>query len=400
MFVYQPKTRAGVRELNSKMARLFYDAPVSTTNGRILLLSLIVLLFLASFPAFSIFYTNLRALAFVEILKAVLWYFPTLIALRYFDRRNRAPLLLVFFAAFSTFFFFAPVAAQTLLVFGGGAFWAAGLIEEFWKVAPLLLIILFAPRAVGGTRDGLIYGALGGLGLTVLEFSAGTEIFSTTGWEAFKDGQESVTFLGTNNQIIWSATVGAAIGRAAVSKQSGERYLLPAAVYILVAGLHIFNDHGGQILTAALAEMLSKTLVVWLPKTDWAAANIFDPLPVFAATVKFLAVNIVLLPVLCRVLYRSGDTERRIIREQLDSEIGGAITREEFEGVVSDRRFRTRRIEDLPPGKAKKLVRMQNELAFHKAFAAHRHEDAETDPPAAALRRQIRRERFEKLRKP
>lgn len=40
-----------------------------------------------------------------------------------------------------------------------------GFNVAFWKVLPLLLLVFFAPRAVSGTRGGLIYGVLGGFRL-------------------------------------------------------------------------------------------------------------------------------------------------------------------------------------------------------------------------------------------
>lgn len=398
MSVYQPKTSAGTADLNSKMARIFYDAPVLTTKGKILLLSLIALLFLASFPAFKEYYTNLRAPAFVEIFKAFLLYSPTLVALRYFDRRNRAPWFLVLFALFSTTFFFGPVAAQNLSVFGNGGdtFWAAGFIEEFWKVAPLMLLVLFAPRAVGGTRDGLIYGALSGTGFAILEFAVKSGVFAnftTAGWIVLTGGAGGAPLLGASNQIVWAASVGAALGWAVQSRNKIKRFLVPVSVYLGIAALHIFNDYGGSALTTVIACRLFETVVPARLASEGFLTQTFDPFPVFAATVNLLLVNVVLLPILFRVLCRSGDAERRIIREQLDGEIGGAITREEFEGVVADRRCRTRRIKNMPAKAANKIVQLQNEMAFHKAFAANRLADADADPAVRALRKRIEIER-------
>lgn len=110
-------------------------------------------------------------------------------------------------------------------------------------------------------------------------------------------------------------------------------------------------------------------------------------------TSHVLVINLVILPVLFVVLRRSGDTERRVIREQLADEGEGAITRAEYEGVVADRRLRTRKIGGLPTVVGKRIVQWQDELAFHKAFVTQRAGAPGDDAPVVALRKLIEAER-------
>ena len=93
-------------------------------------------------------------------------YIPTIIALWFFDRREREPWQLAAFTTLSVILFFGMVNAHTLRVIDQffSAVWVLGFVEEFWKIAPMLLLVFFIPRAVNGWRDGLVYGALGGLG--------------------------------------------------------------------------------------------------------------------------------------------------------------------------------------------------------------------------------------------
>ena len=98
------------------------------------------------------------------IVMASVLYIPTLIALRYFDRREHELWPLVLFAILSVILFFGSVTSKPLGVIDHylPLKWVVGFIEEFWRVAPLLLIAVFLPPAIGGTRDGLIYGGWGG----------------------------------------------------------------------------------------------------------------------------------------------------------------------------------------------------------------------------------------------
>ena len=384
--------------MKTKLARILSGAPVSDAGGKLRLAAVVIFLFLWSLPEFVEFYAAYRLTTFAASLTACLLLSPTLVALRYLDRRKSAPWALVLFAVFSAVFFFGPVAAQNLAVINNrfGSVWAAGFVEEFWKIAPLLAILFFAPRAVGGTRDGLIYGALGGTGFAIFEYTVNHffDGLPAARWAFIAGGWREAALLGTHNHVIWSAAVGAAIGWAAGCQSGLTRFLVPCAVYAGIALLNVFNVNVGGVLTTMLAEKLFESFVpaglageVWIGKT-------FNPFPVFAAKFNLLVVNIVLLPILLRVVCRSGDAERRIIREQLDGEIGGAITREEFEGVVADRRCRTRKIEYLPAKVAKKIVQLQNELAAHKAFAAKRRQNPDADPAVRALRERIATERL------
>jgi protease PrsW len=57
-----------------------------------------------------------------------------------------------------------------------------------------------------------------------------------------------------------------------------------------------------------------------------------------------VAINIVNLPILLTALLRSGDWERKVIREQLAGEPSSVVTPEELESAKADKRFRNRQI--------------------------------------------------------
>ena len=378
---------------NKRFARILYGSPLATMPGKLVLLLLLLVLFLLSLPGFKEYYTVYPLQLIVGISIASVLYIPTLIALWFFDRREREPWPMVLFTICAVTFFFGPVTSHSLGTIDRffPATRVVGFVEEFWKVAPLLILIFFLPRAVNGTRDGLVYGALGGFGFAILEFAANStwEYFPEMGWAAFGNALARANLLGTHNHMIWSATIGAAIGWASVAPKGWKRFAVPIAVYLGVGALHIFEDMGGNILTTMIAGAMLEPLVLAQPNPEQFIQAILMPSQVFFGTLNVLLINIFILPILFVVLRRSGDTERRIIRERLKAEADEVITSLEYKGVVADRRYRTREITGPPKRVGREIVQMQNELAFHKEFVAQRAGNADSDPPVVALRQQI-----------
>ena len=119
------------------------------------------------------------------------------------------------------------------------------------------------------------------------------------------------------------------------------------------------------------------------------SATIID-LTIFAPFVLMIAV----------ALWRGGMWERRVIREELVSEVGRTVTPGEYEAILGDRILRTRRIDNLHPARSAALVNAQHELAFRKRRVRDRGGDPEQDPLAAGWREDIRRLRLSGLTEP
>lgn len=270
-----------------------------------------------------------------------------------------------------------------------------GFVEEFWKVVPLLFLVFFIPRAVNGWRDGLVYGALGGLGFAILEFAGNTtyEYFPEMGWSEFQDGISRFNILGTHNHIIWSAAIGAAIGWAITAPRDWKRYAVPLATYLGIAVLHIFEDTGGNIMTTMIGGAMLEPLIMSQPDPQQFMETYFIPSQVFFGTINLLVINVIPLIFLWRALTRSGDAERQVVRDQLKNEIGVIVTPDEYEGILADRRYHTRKIAGIPKPVGKAIVQLQNELAFQKDFAARSGGETEADPVVTSLRQLIEQER-------
>jgi len=370
-------------------------------QGKLTLGGILLVLFLLSLGAFQDYYTTYPLQILVGCLMASVMYLPTVIALWYFDRREREPWQLAAFAVFSVIFFFGMVTSQVLGSIDKyfSVVWVVGFVEDFWKVVPLLFLVFFIPRAVNGWRDGLVYGAFGGLGFAILEFAGNTtyEYFPEMGWSAFQNGISRFNILGTHNHIIWSAAIGAAIGWAITAPRDWKRYAVPLATYLGIAVLHVFEDKGGNIMTTMIGGAMLEPWIASLPNPQQFMEAYFIPFQMFFGTINLLIINIVPLFFLWRALKRSGDVERQIISEQLAGEVGSAVTSEEYKGVKNDHRYKTRHIPGLPKSTENKIVQLQNELAFQKDFVARNGGDAGTDPVITAIRHLIEAERATKV---
>ena len=93
-------------------------------------------------------------------------------------------------------------------------------------------------------------------------------------------------------------------------------------------------------------------------------------------------------------LWRSGVWERRVIREELAGEVGRAVSPGEYQEIVRDRIFRTRRINGMRRRASAELVNAQHELAFRKRRVRDDGKDPEGDRLANGWRERIRRLRM------
>jgi len=122
------------------------------------------------------------------------------------------------------------------------------------------------------------------------------------------------------------------------------------------------------------------------------ALSDFSALPLWTATaLAVIATQFPFYLLAGALLVRTGDWERRVIREGLADEIGGAVTAPEFALVQADHRFGTRAIPGLAGAPARALVNAQNELAFRKWRVRAVGEAVEADPAVAAWRAEITR---------
>jgi hypothetical protein len=389
----QPKLIMSCKTIRNRLDRVLYKSLLSTSIGKLIVSILLLILFTLGFSGFREFYSAGYMEIFVAIIMGSLMFSFSLIALWYFDRREREPWQLRMFAVLSVILFFGPVSSACLEPFRNttSKLWASGFIEEFWKVTPLLLIWIFIPRAVSGTRDGLIYGSLGGFGFAVFEYVSNVIVndYPISGSQAFINNLGSATLFGTHNYIIWSAIIGATIGWATMKKRGNKMFILPVITFIGISILHIINVKEETFLTTSINENIIYPLINTFSDAEQFIKNHSLGIQILSGTAKFIIINCITLPVLYIILIRSGNRERIIIQKQLATESTEVITRYEFVKMATDRRLQTRRILNFPRTVSGRIIQLQNELALQKEIIERQGGDPDNDLAVISLRKMI-----------
>jgi RsiW-degrading membrane proteinase PrsW (M82 family) len=339
---------------------------------------------------------------------------PSIAVLAWLDRREReAPALYV--AAFLWGGFIATMVAlpfNTAALYGV-AYWlkgnaaltaalgpdaplilgaplAAPLTEELAKGLGIALLFVAMRDEFDNVRDGLVYGALVGAGFNWFEsalYVAQNAVQYGVAPYGFQLGAR-YAWLGLGGHVLFSGLFGAFLGMARATRRPWVRVLAPPAGLCLAMFAHAWNNalplfaallraRGGQGAPAESAAPPELDFLTTLVSASASNAVIFLP---FVAVVAWL-------------LRTSGDWERRVIREELALEIGAAITSAEYEAVLLDRRWRTRRIVRGNRAAARALVNAQNELAFQKRRVRDRGGDPEADTGVRRWRLVIARAR-------
>ena len=355
--------------------RMLYDSPLHRLAGKISLVAILLITLYFASSSWIKWLTPLQnaPILFGGMFFAVLGSLIGLAILRYLDRRKPEPwLYFIGVLIVATLFTAAPAAYfntrspySTLTV---------GFVEEFWKVFPLLLLVIFAPTVVTGVRDGIIYGALGGFGFNIMETSVYVLRTSTPEQNVFSTISEQLGRLGwhgVGNHVLWSMLVGAGIGYAVQTSNKRLRIIVPIGAYLLAVVTHTLQDNMVGVMVmmgiaAGIASLASTGLQI--PQNSPKIAELMRSATPLTLTLEALVINIVNLPLLIYALLKSGNWERQVVRDELADEVGKAITPEEYAGVLAERRFRLRRIAGYPRRLAGQIRNAQNSLAFQKHY--------------------------------
>ena len=151
--------------------------------------------------------------------------------------------------------------------------WSAALTapvnEELLKAAGVVLIVLAAPRAIRGPLDGMIYGALVGLGFQVMENVTYSLNFipltgaTDPGAAVALSAVLRVVLTGLGSHWDMTAVAGAGVGYLAARGLRGGA--LPAAACLAAAmGMHLLFDAPGPDLAILLKVLLNFAVVLAL----------------------------------------------------------------------------------------------------------------------------------------
>jgi RsiW-degrading membrane proteinase PrsW (M82 family) len=268
-----------------------------------------------------------------------------------------------------------------------GAPIAGPLVEEVTKGLGLVALFALLRAEFDNMRDGFVYGALIGLGFNWFEaplYVAQTYAeFGTPGW-GMQLGWRYALF-GFAGHAMFTGLFGASLGLALQTRRRWLKIIAPLAGLALAVLAHAYNNVLPLVFAIAARAAGEPPREAGEPPPDiglveaWVSGSLAQ-LTLFLPFVLLMGF----------ALWRSGAWERRVIREELAGEVGRCVSPTEYQDIVRDRAFRTRRIDELHPAVSAALVNAQHELAFRKRRARDEGADPETDPLVAAWREEIR----------
>ena len=266
-----------------------------------------------------------------------------------------------------------------------GAPLAAPPIEELTKALGVLLLFVFLRAEFDNMRDGFVYGALVGVGFNLMEaplyVAQSYAEYQVAPW-GFQYGGRFALF-GLGGHAMFTGIFGASLGIARQTTRRWVRAVAPVIGLALAILAHTFNNSLGLIITILLREAGEEMPEAGPPpETPFLEAWI-------VASIQNLLLFLPFVLIILVALRMSGKWERRVIEEQLASEVGGAVTPEEFADIRRDAIFRTRRIKSANRRRSAALVNAQHELAFRKRAIIAEGGDPETDELVASWRREI-----------
>jgi RsiW-degrading membrane proteinase PrsW (M82 family) len=233
-------------------------------------------------------------------------------------------------------------------------------VEEIAKALALLLLYLLFRREFDGPLDGIIYGALVGLGFAMTENVAYfMRSLGSGGWERWAATAIARTLFFGLNHAFFTALVGAALGYARLSRDRNQRWMLFLAGLGLAIAFHMFHNASLGLLETPIPALLS----------NWSGVLLIVVLAVWALR-----------------------REYAWLKQELSEEVTlGALSAEDYAALTSFRRRgqssdQHRKHGDLV--KWKRLVQQATNLAFKKQQARRLGSSAEADQ-INALRRGV-----------
>jgi protease PrsW len=269
------------------------------------------------------------------------------------------------------------IAAAASVVIG------APLVEESFKGIAVLAVLIFARDEIDSTLDGLVYGALVGVGFAMTEnILYFGQAYLEGGLGEFGILVLARAVLGGLGHPAYTAITGAAIGWSRGRYGRGiARFIVPILGWALAVALHVAWN-GGLVLTSVQMDQ---------------DASLLQLVAVQTAIVIVPAVL-----VLYFIARMSARHELRILREELRAEVErGTITDAEYTAIV-DASERQRALASARARGGRALLRRQRAFfstAADLALRIHHRHQGELGKPGSAARDDVDRERLLALRR-
>lgn len=264
---------------------------------------------------------------------------------------------------------------------------AIPIVEEIVKGLAILLIFWLLRADFDDLRDGIIYGAMVGLGFNAAQYTVYLlEEFAATGAAPyFSLSALQFVFLGVNGHFIYSALLGAGFGWARQTHDHRFKLLAPivglglailANILANSVGTKVINDTARALTGSRLLLASTPALLVW-----------------FCTAIGTIASQFWAYILLGVAVIWSEKWEVETIRKYLFGEIGVSVTPDEYVLIERDVSFKGRTVPGYPPKIARAILRSQGELAFRKWHIEEEGGDAEQDELVLAWRADIERRR-------
>jgi RsiW-degrading membrane proteinase PrsW (M82 family) len=264
---------------------------------------------------------------------------------------------------------------------------SAPIVEETAKALGVILLFWLLRPEFDNMRDGLVYGALVGVGFTWFETALYvTKLYAKFGEPAFglQLGMRYALF-GLGGHAMFTAIFGASLGLALQTRRTWLKIAAPVVGLLLSILAHMINN--ALPLYAALTRVSAGK-----PLPDPSKLPDIGFLQAFmVGSAMQLTLFVPFLVLMALAVWRSGVWERQVISEELAGEVGDVVTEDEYRGIVGDAMLRTRRIDRLDKAASAALVHAQHELAFRKRRVRDEGGDPEEDGLVAGWREDIRR---------
>lgn len=234
------------------------------------------------------------------------------------------------------------------------------IVEEIVKGLALLLLFWLLRADFDDLRDGIIYGAMVGLGYNAGQYAIFLleEYVGSGNPPYFSMGALQFVFLGVNGHFVYSALLGAGFGLARQTHIPRWKWLAPlAGLALAILANMLANSVGTKVINEVVRAFTGQRLLF--------AST--PALIVWIATVLGTIVSQFWAYILLGLaIYQSEKWEVETIRKSLFGEVNVAVTPDEYALVEKDAPFKGRNVPGYPVTIAREIRRAQNELAFRK----------------------------------
>ena len=356
-----------------------YNSRLKTKKGKVIFMGLWIIFVLAAAKGWFSFYvtgifTDMLAWMIYSVSGSLVAYF----LLSFFDNRRRFTRFHLF-TMFSVAFVFAPFSA-VITDLSPKPLVTVGLIEEFFKVVPLILFAIFVPNIIRTKKDGIIYGALGGIGFNIIEISLyiSRALKDVSVTEAISTHSTRLAIWGFGNHVIWSAFVGLGIGMFVQSKRRGfKRWLLPIGIYLIVAVAHSAFDLGmSSVVILLISMVLSYFQGTSIHDLDFSLTT--NGIARTSAILEHGVYNAIFIAILIWQGVKSVIWEQKMIVKNLLSEHDSIVSKEEKILIKNEGDFFSRRYRSIPRMVSKRLIKYQNLLAMFKHYVTEEEKDVDS----------------------